>query len=202
MSAESVTNWLAELRDGDPEAAQAVWIRYYERLLSYARRKLGNMPRRVADEEDVVLSAFNSFCQGAAAGRFPQLADRDDLWKVLITITARKAVAHIRHVSAEKRGAAQVRGESVFLQNAASESAPGIQVVAGQHPTPEFAAMLTEQFECLFACLEDETLQRIALLKLEGYSNTQIAEKLGCVRETVQRKLSRIRGKWLRVCES
>jgi hypothetical protein len=57
--------------------------------------------RRVADEEDVALSAFDSFCAGAERGRFPDLKDRDNLWALLVTITARKAADLAQHNQAQ-----------------------------------------------------------------------------------------------------
>ena len=83
-----------------------------ERLIRLASRKLGDLPRRVADEEDVVLSAFNDFLRGVEDGRFTRLDDRDDLWQVLVMLTERKAIGLRRHDPGEKRGGGQVRGES------------------------------------------------------------------------------------------
>src|SRR5438105_9866914 len=91
----SVTYWIGQVRVGDPAAAQQLWERYFQRLVGLARKKLQDAPRRAADEEDVALSAFASFCRGAARGQFPQLADRDNLWHLMVTLTARKA-SHLR----------------------------------------------------------------------------------------------------------
>src|SRR5262245_43324907 len=60
-SAGSVTHWLGLLRAGDHAAAQPLWERYFSRLVGLARAKLQGLPRRAADEEDVALSAFDSF---------------------------------------------------------------------------------------------------------------------------------------------
>jgi hypothetical protein len=96
MSPEgSVSGWLGQLKDGDPDAAQHLWQRYFARLVGLARARLQGTPRQAADEEDVALSAFKSFCAGVKQGRFPRLDDRDDLWRLLVTLTARKA-AHLR----------------------------------------------------------------------------------------------------------
>jgi hypothetical protein len=85
----SVTHWLGQLCAGDQAAAQPLWERYFQRLVDQARARLRATPRRVADEEDVALSVFDSFCRGAERGRFPQLSDRDDLWRLLVVITGR-----------------------------------------------------------------------------------------------------------------
>src|SRR5688500_4224311 len=88
----------------DEAAVQALWECYFPRLVGLARRRLAGAPRRAADEEDVALSAFHSFCRNAERGRFPRLLDRDGLWRLLVVITARKA-AHLRRGEARlKRG--------------------------------------------------------------------------------------------------
>jgi DNA-directed RNA polymerase specialized sigma24 family protein len=66
-SGGSVTRWLQQLQAGDPAAVQRLWERYYPRLVGLARKKLRDAPRRLADEEDVALSAFHSFCRSAKA---------------------------------------------------------------------------------------------------------------------------------------
>src|SRR5262249_42971590 len=103
-SAGDVTLWLEQLQQGDRAAAQPLWERYFRRLVGLARAKLRQVKRRVADEEDVALSAFDSFCRSAEQGRFPRLGDRDDLWQVLVVITSRKAVDQIAHEKAARRG--------------------------------------------------------------------------------------------------
>src|SRR5437899_2454606 len=88
----SVTEWIAEVKAGDGEAANRLWERYFARVESLARRMLRGAPRRTADEEDVAASVFESFFKGAAAERFHELTDRDDLWCLLIVITKQKSV--------------------------------------------------------------------------------------------------------------
>lgn len=197
MSHDSVSQWLGPLQQGNERAAQEIWEQYYAKLVALARKKL-HIARRVADEEDVAISAFNSFYHGAAAGKFPQLTDRDDLWRLLVTITARKARALERHNRAQKRGSGDVRGESVFRQADGELLDNGIGQVVGDEPSPEFAAEIAEEFRERIDQLEDDTLKRIAFWKLEGYSNDEISAKLDCASRTVERKLQRIRDIWNR----
>jgi len=197
MSNDDVTQWIRGFAEGDELAAQKLWERYYSQLVSLARRKLGSR-RRVVDEEDAALSAFNSFCQGLRAGRFPRIEDRHDLWKVLLTLTVRKTVKYHRREHAEKRGAGQVRGESVFAKRPSADETGGMGAILGSEPTPELAAQVADQCEHLLAQLDDESQRQIALLKLEGYTDQEISEQLRCGLRTVQRKLARIRDKWTR----
>jgi DNA-directed RNA polymerase specialized sigma24 family protein len=193
---QSVTFWIGQLKDGDAEAAQQLWQRYYARLVGLARQKLGALPRRAADEEDVALSAFHSFCGGVDKGRFPRLDDRDDLWQVLVTLAGWKASNLRKHEHALKRGGGRVRGDSAFLPDPAAATDAGIAQVVDGEPTPAFAAVLAEECQCRLDQLRDETLRRVAVLKMEGHTNEEIAQQLGCVVRTVERKLLGIRAIW------
>lgn len=192
---ESVSQWIVGAKQGDCQAVQELWKRYFEQLVRLARAKLGGMSRRVADEEDVVLSAFASFCRAAKQGRIPQLADRDGLWRLLIKLTAQKAVDQRRHEGCVKRGGGHVRGESALAHHEASQSIEGLDRVIGDAPTPEFAAIAAEQCSRLLDCLNDE-LRPLALAKMEGYTNEEIAEKFDCSLSTVERSLRLIRKIW------
>jgi RNA polymerase sigma factor (sigma-70 family) len=185
----SLTTWIALLRAGDA-AAQPLWERYFARLVAFARGKLHGVARRAADEEDVALSAFHSFCQ--AAQRFPRLHDRDDLWQVLVMLTARKAFQQRRGQQARKRGGTAAAGP----RTAAAAEAVALEEIVGAEPTPEFAVSLAEHFEALLAKLPGEELRQIARLRLEEYSSAEIAERLGCTERTVSRKLVLIRSCW------
>ncbi|MCA9154395.1 MAG: hypothetical protein KDA38_06385 [Planctomycetales bacterium] len=201
MSDEAVTQWLGALAEGDEAAATQLWSHCFERLVRLARRRLGDTPRRDFDEEDVALSAFRVLCDGVMRHRFDQLSDRHDLWKLLMTLTARKAIDRQRRANGQKRGGGRVRGESVFARDQ-DEAVPGIDRVAGGDLTPEFLAMLDEQNTMLFDVLGDDTLRRIALWKLEGFTNDEIAGRLELTTRSIERKLQRIRDRWSRLVET
>jgi DNA-directed RNA polymerase specialized sigma24 family protein len=193
----SVTRWLHELQAGDQAAAQELWNRYFHRLVGLARSKLRGAPRRAADEEDVALSAFDSFCRGAEQGRFPRLDDRDNLWRLLVVITERKACDLLQHEHRQKRGGGEVRGESGLADTVDfPEQGGGLEQIASQEPTPEMAAQLADECRRLLELLGDATLRSVAVWKMEGYTNAEIADKLGCVPVTVERKLHLIRDLW------
>lgn len=201
----SVTCWLGNLKDGDLAAAQPLWERYFARLVAVARGKLKRVRRTSAseDEEDAALSAFNSFCGGIARGRFPQLSDRDDLWKLLVVITARKAMAQAQREGRKKRGGGRVVDEAVLFGAAMGDdgSIAGLERIAGEGPTPEFAAMMAEECERLLASLDDDSLRQVALSRMEGYTNDEIADQLGCARRTIARRLELIRKTWMSFVE-
>ena len=191
---EIVSQWMLHLAEGDAEAAEKIWNDYFGKLVRLARRKLEGIPSRDSDEEDVAISAMKSFYKGLAQHKFDHVHNRDDLWKLLVTITARKATARRRSYCAQKRGGGQVRGESVFGHQ--DDARHGLAHVLGTEPTPELAASVAENCRRMLEQLQDETLQQIAIWTLEGYRTEEIASKLGCVRRTVERKLERIRESW------
>jgi DNA-directed RNA polymerase specialized sigma24 family protein len=185
----SLSTCIASLKRGDPVAAQRIWDAYFQRLVSLARARLGGAPRRAADEEDVALSAFDSFCRAAGRDRFPRLEDRDDLRQLLVVITVRKACDLARHEGRASRGAGRVETLSELADLVGDR-------IADTEPTPETAAQVADECRRLLDRLGDETLRSVALWKMEGDTHEEIAAKLGCVRQTVDRKLGTIRRIW------
>jgi RNA polymerase sigma factor (sigma-70 family) len=191
----SVTTWVGLLRQGNAAAAQELWQRYFARLVQVAKERLRGTSRRAADEEDVALSAFHSFCQAAALNRFPHLGSRDDLWQVLLMLTARKARQERLRQNALKRGGQQDT-TSLDRQLCPTLEDRDLEEVLGNEPSPELAVMIAEQFERMLALLPDEELRLLARLRLEEYTNAEIADRLGCSERTVERKLALIRRFW------
>jgi DNA-directed RNA polymerase specialized sigma24 family protein len=188
-SAGSVTYWIGRLKTGDPAAVQKLWESYFQRLVVLARARLQAAPRRAADEEDVALSAFHSFCRRAGKGCFPRLSDRDDLWQLLMLLTVRKASNLVRLERRQKRGGGKAR-------NAPGEVGAALADLIGREPDPQFAAEVAEECRALLERLSDPTLQAVAMWKMEGHTNEEIAAKLGRAIGTVERKLRLIRSIW------
>ena len=190
---ESVTIWIDGLRRGNEQSAQQLWERYFSQLVRIAGNKLPRSVRRDFDEEDVALSAFHSLCQGVREGKYPRLDDRDNLWSLLVVITARKAMRHMRSAATLKRGGGNVESSSEFRD---SGNSTGIDQIIGREPTADFAAQVSEESERLLSLLPDETFRQLALLKMEGHNNKETAEQLGCGLRTVERRLRLIRSIW------
>jgi hypothetical protein len=189
MSSEgSVTRMIAPLQAGDPAAVQQLWQRYFHRLVGLARARLAGAPRCVADEEDVALSAFDSFCRNAERGRFPELTDRDGLWRLLVILTARKAGHLRRDLTRLKRGGvAQIVG--------GADDRDLLQEVLSREPDPAFAALAADQHSHLMSLLKDD-LREVAQLRMQGESIEEIATRRGIVGRSIKRKLELIRELW------
>jgi DNA-directed RNA polymerase specialized sigma24 family protein len=191
----SVTRWIAEMKDGQTVAVQPLWGRYFARMVELARVRLRSSRHKDAgsDEEDVALSAFDSLCAGLARGRFPNLADRDDLWRLLVVITTRKVQAQVRRQLRQKRGGGHVRPASDLAGSASDSDDDVLAQAVGAEPTPEFAAMVAEEYRRLLDRLDDDVLRKVAILRMEGYTSDEIGSQLGCARRTVARQLALIR---------
>ncbi|MFO0907171.1 MAG: ECF-type sigma factor [Isosphaeraceae bacterium] len=185
----SISACLGRLKQGDREVAQLLWSRYFVQLVGLARSRLRGTATSSADEEDVALSAFDSFYRRAEAGGFPKLDDRNDLWQILFVITARKAIDQVARETRKSRGGGMVRNLSDLADFDAGQ-------ILGKIPTPELAAQFDEECRRWLERLPTSELRRIALWKMEGFSNAEIAAKLGCVIPTVERKLKWIRSVW------
>lgn len=193
---DSVTHWIALLQQGDGEAAQSIWNRYFPRLVRLARVKLRGTPQRLADEEDVAASVMESLFRAAQQGRFPNLSGRDDLWRLVVRMTARKVVDYKRRELRKRRGGGRVHGESAIAGEACSDDPMTLAEFAGDAPTPDFVLMMTEECQRLVGRLADPQLQALALAKLEGYTNAEIAEQLKCSERSIERRLRLIRKRW------
>jgi len=177
------------LKEGDRAASQKLWEAYFGRLVGLARASLRGTPGRMADEEDVAISAFESFYRRAERGQFPQLEDRDDLRQLLFVLTVRKAINLVNYQGRKSRGGGRV-------QSLADLDLMDADAILAAEPSPEPAAQRTEECQRLLARLPDESLRTVALWKMEGYTNAEIAARLGCVPQTVERKLRAIRTVW------
>jgi DNA-directed RNA polymerase specialized sigma24 family protein len=193
----SVTAWIEQLKAGDVAAATPLWQGYFGRLVGLARRRLGAAPRAAADEEDVALSAFGSFCRAAAQGRFPRLDDRDDLWQVLMMLTARKAINFIERECSQKRGG-QMRRRTAPGRLSGGSGADALAALPAPGPSPEFAAEVAEECRQRLEALGDDQLRHVVIDKMEGYTNEEIAARRGWSLGKVERKLRLIRKTWER----
>jgi DNA-directed RNA polymerase specialized sigma24 family protein len=193
----SVTGWIDRARQGDEQAAGQLWQRYFHQLVTLARAALRGAPRRAADEEDVALSAFDSFCRGVEQGRFPDLNDRDNLWRLLVVLTQRKAAHLKRDERRLKRGGGGVLDQAALARAAGVEQDQAdFDCAIAEDPTPAFAAQMGEQCERLLRQLDAYGLRGLAVAKMEGYTNAEIAAQLGCCISTVERRLQLIRRLW------
>ncbi|QDV51742.1 ECF-type sigma factor [Gimesia fumaroli] len=188
----SVTAWVKALQEGEADAAQNLWKRYFEKLVTQAEARIRNCPQGTIEAEDIAVSVFESLWRGANEGRFQNLNNRDELWWLLLALTKRKAASHIRKETALKRGGNKTQKSLNNDEN----SGYTFQELVSDEPTPEYLAMLQEEYENLLSNLRDDRLREIAVLRLEGYTSQEISKQLEISIPTVTRKLRLIRAAW------
>jgi DNA-directed RNA polymerase specialized sigma24 family protein len=182
---------IERLKQEDPRAAGEIWQRFFAKLLPLARARLRGLADRAVNEEDLLVSVFDRFFRAAEEKRFARLDDRDDLWQILLMLTDHKVSEQFRHSHAKKRGG----GKVVALDNLANGN-DAVSAMVDSDPTPEFIATFNDQLARGIARLRDDSTREVALLKLEGYENREIATRLDIGLSSVERKLRVIREVW------
>ena len=188
----SATVLISKLRNGDEEAARLLWDRFFAQLITLTRSRLQTSSRAMSDEEDIVLSAMKSFCIGMRNGRFPELSNRESLWRLLLTITLRKIADKQNY---DKRGKRDFEKQQLNSSPDADQNAE-VNSFVSREPNPEIAAECAEQISRLLESLENEDLKKVAIMKMEGYTNIEVANDIKCSLTSIERKLRTIRSIW------
>src|SRR5262249_41031491 len=179
-TSQSITRLIRAVQDGSDTAIRPLLAAYFDRLVQLARKRLQNMPGLGGYDEDLALRSFHSVYERLRDPARPlELAGRDDLWRLLATRTISRAIDLIRRHHPE-----EVTREQDFTQ------------LLTREPTPLEAAEVADECRRLLESLPEPELRLIALLKVEGYTNEEIATQLDCVPRTIERKMSRIRLLW------
>lgn len=194
---QSVSVAIHNLKAGDPDAAQAIWDRYFNRVVAVAGKRIDHQHRAIADEEDLALSVLDSLCKGAANGNFQQLTDRDDLWKLLLAITRQKVVNRYRFFNRKKRG-----GDADFVDCLRMRDDGSVEILldgfACDRPEPDELVEFGEEFDQLLRLLPNETMRQIVQLRLQRHTQQEIALRLNCSVRWVEINLQKIRDVWIR----
>jgi len=178
------------LRDGDREVLFDFWKQYGQALQQVAERNLAPGMRRRVGADDVVQSACRTFLRRAQVGQF-ELADSEELWRLLCAITLNKVREQTRFHLRQKRGLGQ---EIHAVQDSINDPNPA----AAKGPTPAEAAAFGDQLEQLLLGLDAEE-RKIVDLKLQDFTQDEIAQQLGCSERTVRRVLKRVQARWIAV---
>lgn len=187
----SVSRWLMAARAGDSAAVEVLWGRFSKQMETLSARWLSRVtPTALFDEEDVTVSAFESFRRGLQSGQYDNLRGGDELWRLLTTITIRKAGEYLDSEQTLRRGGTD------FIASLDQSGPTNAATLPTLHPGPEVVAIMTEECRRLLDLLADPELEAIVMWKLEGLSNEEIAYEIGYSRRSVQRMLNRIREIW------
>ena len=189
---ESVSEWAAQLRDGNSVAQNRIFERYADQIRNVARKYLKGVEQKSSDEEDVVIEVFNNLFAGSTSGQIPAIENRNHLWGLLLGIARNKSLENIRGKNAQKRGSGKVATESAF--HAGDNEIPmGINQVAGNQQDPASRFELIDELDRLLDSVSDELSRQVLLLRLANFKRSEVADKLGCSERTVERKFRKLR---------
>ena len=181
---QSVTRWIHELKKGDCAAAELLWQFLQARLIALASRQVGFAVSY--DQEDVALDAFATLCEGIRDGRY-EIVNRNALWSLLGVITINGARKRSRDEKRLRRGGS-------FSRIANNDQT--LNSITTNELSPEDSYFAMEECKRMLSILPSEDLKRLAVLKVDGYTNEELAEILNCTRRSVQRRLKLIREIW------
>ena len=183
----SVSHWISDLKAGNDDAMGPLWNRYFEILSAFAKTKLHGARTTVVDCDDIAASALNALWIGVREGRFQKLDDRNDLWQLLVVIASRK-VSNV-HRKEKQRGE---KGESALAQHT---DALGLRELLQAGPSEQMTNQIPLSCEELLSQL-DKKHREVALMRLAGHSNQEIADSRDCSVKTVERYMNMIRVVW------
>jgi RNA polymerase sigma factor (sigma-70 family) len=196
MQDHEITMFLKNSRGIGEDGANAIWESYFPKLMRVIENKLRNSPKRAVDSEDIAQNAMLSLFRGLQENKFDSVANRDELWALLVTITARKVTRERRRSLAKKRGEGTTRGESVFISAGSVDDNYGINQILDENQMPDSADRVLETYEKLLPEIGDEKTLNTIMLRMEGYTNREIAEKMECSVSRVEQRISKIRKAW------
>ena len=189
----TITEWIDQLRDGRETAAQKLWDHFLEKLTDLVRKRLRHSPKRLSDEEDVVLDACEACFRALKEGRYSDIRSRENLWSLLAVVAERKAIDQIRR---NTKGVDGLRAPATFsIVSDSSSILDGVEQWPCTEPTPEFAAIFIENLRDRLSLL-NEMHSEVAVLKMQGFSNREISQKIGRSVPSVERYLKKIRAEW------
>lgn len=179
------------LRAGTPEACAKFWKHYGSELMRLADRHISERLKRRVGADDLVQSACRTFFRRLSDGQF-ELPDADALWRLMVAITVTKARRAARNHGRAKRD----MNAEVRIDDAAGYEGKMDQAgLVDASDSPIDVAEFHDQMERLFECLSDQECQ-VVNLKLQQFTNREIAERMACSERTVRRLTQQVRERW------
>ena len=153
---------------------------------------------RYYDGEEIAASAMYALVDGLQRQNFQSLANRDELWQLLVTIAANKASNNRKYHDRQKRGGGKVHGLSGFERDG-KRNYENCDKFIQREDDPAAMVELEQTCQEMLRQLPDDTYRKIALMRMAGYDNEEMAIECSCTTRTIERKLAAIRKVWIRI---
>jgi DNA-directed RNA polymerase specialized sigma24 family protein len=158
----------------------------------------------VLDAEDAANAALYQVYKATSVGKPPRFEDDDGLWRFARVLVAREILDTRRRIGSVRRGGPgrerekpDVAGsEELVVDRGFVQADVELDKLQSRGVSAEDRVAGALEVEHLIAMLGDPMLKRIVRLRLEGYTDAEIAEETGQDRTTIYRKVRRIRDIW------
>jgi tetratricopeptide (TPR) repeat protein len=166
----SVSHWLANpstaLCDEGPDL---LWKRFGMRLVRLARKQLKSIQDRTYDPEDLAQSAFRELHHGIDAGNFSALANRKQLWKLLVTISLNKSRNVRRNSLRHKRRYSKLTSAAAHLHLG--------KILDDPKRSPEWVALIANREIELESLRQDQAYVGLVLRHGDAQAHFQQIER-------------------------
>lgn len=194
-STGSVTRMVRGVAAGDHDAERKLFERFFEVVIHLADQKLGHLPRKIADEQDVALDVMHDALTGIREDRFRDLRNRKDLWQIVWDLINKRSTDLARNLYRQKHDVRREMTGNQIGTGSESSNDSQLSVPTDDFEDPEF--IVNETREILLASLDDPELRNIAVRKCDGMTSVEIAHELQVTTSRVDFKWKVIRAKWM-----
>ncbi len=166
---------------GDQDAATELYVRYARRLESLAESQTSAVLASRLDPEDIVQTVFRTFFRRVAEGQY-DIPAGDELWKLFLVISLNKIRKKSSFHQAEKRNVRKTVAGGDF-------AVPPTGREAADETAFTTLRLVVEEVLCQLS----QAHRQMVELRIEGHQVSEIAEKTGCSKRSVERILQRFR---------
>ena len=180
-SAASDSSLVRRVREGESDAATALYLRYARRLQLLAERQTSAELRVRVDRESIVQSVFRTFFRRVSEGHY-DIPNGEELWKLFLVMALNKIRTKGTHHRAAKRNVSATRAQGHRHD-----------VIKGRSGADE------EAYVVLQMTIDDLTREMtpgqrdVILLRIEGHGIEEIAEQTRKSKRSVERLLQGFR---------
>lgn len=177
------------LREGDPDAATALYLRYANRLRQLTRSRCSNELAHRVEADDIVQSVFKSFFRKASDGLY-DVPRGEELWKLFLVLTLNKIRTQGTYHRAARRDLRKTVGGDPADFGLADQDGDD------DHALIELKLMVEDLLKGL-----PEKFREMVELRINGYEIAEIASRVGRSKRLVERVLQQFRAELKRQLE-
>ena len=177
-STGSISLLIKKLRtDADQEAAHDIYVKYFDQLVIRLRHRINRKVHSIGDSEDAAQFALAEVLNNILEGRYPDLANREGLWALMVHIGDMRTKQVWRMATADRRDVRRLKPlNSTPAQD--SEVTPALfDPDCDSIPVPMLVEV-EDMVGYLIQRFSKTEYKDILSWELQGYTAPEIKEKL------------------------